>query len=68
MYILVCLYIFVCIWGECMVISYFYKIKIIKKSFWFFFFKFVFYYFVFFFVVKVEKVNGDIVFGLDKVF
>lgn len=66
MYISVCLYIFVCIWGECMAISHSHKTKITKKSFWSPFFKFVLHHFVFFFAVKAEKVNGDIAPGSDK--
>lgn len=64
MYISVCLYIFVCIWGECMAISHSHKTKITQKSFSFF--KFVLQHFVFSFAVKAEKVNGDIASGSDK--
>lgn len=66
MYISVCLYIFVCIWGECMAISHFHKTKITQKKLLVSFFKFVLHHFVFFFAVKAEKVNGDIAPGSDK--
>lgn len=66
MYIPVCLYIFVCIWGDYMAISHSHKTKITQKSFWSPFLSLSFTILYLIFAVKAEKVNGDIAPGSDK--